>query len=221
MRTLDPRAQLAWLLAAVLAGLAGGDAGLASAGALALGLVLAVRALVVWIRLVASLLPLSAVVFALDALAGQPEDGARVAARLVVLASCGFAFARVADGEALVAGLRALRVPFPVTFVLVAGARFIPTTAADLAVLRDAARLRGLRLDGPPWRQLAGWRVLLVPLLVGTVRRGLQLGEAMEARAFGASARRTTRIHLAWRWPDSLATALALGYVASVFALAR
>jgi energy-coupling factor transport system permease protein len=97
----------------------------------------------------------------------------------------------------------------------------VPNTVEDLANLRDSARLRGVRLDGPPWQQLAGWRVLLVPLLVITVRRGLQLGEAMEARAFGASARRTSRVRLRWRPVDGLAVLLVGGYVAGLFALAR
>lgn len=218
MRRLDPRAQLAWLLAAVLGALFGGDTGLLGAALLAAGLLLAAWAIRGWLRLLAPLLPLALLVVALDALAGQPARGLRVGARLVILASLGFAFARSADGEALVAGLRALRVPYAAVFVLVAGARFVPTMAADLATLRDAARLRGVRLDGPPWRQAAGWRRLLVPLLVGTIRRGLQLGEAMEARGFGASARRTTRYRVTWRARDTCALLAALAYLGGLLA---
>ncbi len=216
MKGLDPRAQLAWLVVGVLAALLGGDVGLIAAACLAGAGVLAGRAASVWLRLVRVVLPLALVVMVLDGLAGDWPTGARAALRLVVVASLGSVFATIADGEALVAGLRALRVPYAAVFVLVAGARFIPTATADLASVRDSARLRGLSVDGPPWRQLAGWRILLVPVLVGTVRRGLQLGEAMEARAFGAGTRRTVRHVLHWRWRDSIGLASAAAFAALV-----
>jgi energy-coupling factor transport system permease protein len=216
---LDARAQLAAGAAVVLGTLFGGDAGLLL-GAVVVSLVLArVRHVGAYARLLLSVLPLAVVLVLFDALGGRLDNGLRVAGRLLLVASLGFAFAHVAEGEALMAGLRSLGLPYPVTFVLVAGARFVPTTAVEVGWLRDAARLRGVRLDGPFWQQLAGWRLLLVPLLVGTVRRGLQLGEAMEARAFGASPRRTLRQRLAWRTRDSLVVALSGLYLALVVAL--
>ncbi len=221
MTALDPRAQLAWLVALLVATFAGADVGLASTALLSLAGVIAAGAVAPWLRLVGALAPLVVMVAALNALAGLGSEGVRPAARLVIAGTAGFAFARAASGEQLAAGLRALRVPYPIVFTLVTGARFIPTAAADLANLRDAARLRGVRLDGPPWSQLAGWRRLLVPLLVGTVRRGLQLGEAMEARAFGASPRRTTRHRLAWRLTDSLALGAATAYAIVATVVAR
>jgi energy-coupling factor transport system permease protein len=216
MSRLDPRVQLAWLLVSIVAALFGGEAGLVAAAVLAGIGVVGGRLVAPWARVALAVAPLALVVGLLDALAGEPATGARVAARLIAVASLSVVFAHTANGEALVAGLRALRVPYPMVFTLVAGARFVPSLTADLASLRDAARLRGLELDGPPWRQLAGWRVVLVPLLVGTVRRGLQLGEAMEARAFGASAGRTVRHQLRWRRRDSAALVGALLFGALV-----
>jgi energy-coupling factor transporter transmembrane protein EcfT len=210
---LDPRVQLAWLLVVVLGTLLG-DVGLAAAAALGAATIGLERAVGRWLRVLAPLLPLAGLVVLFDLLGGQGgPGGVRVAARLLVLATVGFAFAQAADGERLIAGLRALHVPYAVVFVLVAGGRFVPATVADLANLRDAARLRGVRLDGSPWRQFAGWRRLLVPLLVTTVRRGLQTGEAMEARAFGSSRQRTQRVGLAWRRRDTLALVGAAGYL--------
>lgn len=216
MRRLDPRVQLLWLAVAVFAALFGGDVGLVAAAALASVGVKTAGMFRDWAGLIRAVLPLAVVVAALDGLSGDLPTGARAAARLLVVASLGIVFARTADGEALVAALRALRVPYSAVFVLVAGARFVPATAHDLASVRDSARLRGLQLDGPPWRQLDGWRVLLVPVLVGTVRRGLQLGEAMEARAFGARPRRTIRHRLRWRRQDTVGLAGAAGFAALV-----
>jgi energy-coupling factor transporter transmembrane protein EcfT len=218
---LDPRAQLAWLTAVVVAALFGGDLGLLAGAALASALSIASGQTRRALRVLLAIAPIAALVVVLDALAGRPDTGARVAIRLATLALVGSAFASCADGEALIAGLRALRVPYAITFVLVVGARSVPTTAADLATLRDSARLRGLVLDGPPWRQVDGWRRLLVPLLVDTVRRGLQLGEAMEARAFGALRSRTTRRQLQWRWRDTVALASAFLYSAILLGVDR
>jgi energy-coupling factor transport system permease protein len=218
---LDPRAQLAWLAATVLGALGGGVPGLAGGGLLASAVLLRAGALAAWWRVVGALAPLAALMILLDALAGAPAHGLELAARLLVLGTIGLAFSRWTDDEAVIAGLRALRVPYAITFVLVAGARFIPAAAADVAQVRDAARLRGVVVDGPPWRQLAGWRLLLVPLVVSTVRRGLQLGEAMEARAFGAQPRRTVRYRLAWRARDTLAVLGAALYLAFALAAPR
>jgi energy-coupling factor transporter transmembrane protein EcfT len=218
---LDPRAQLAWLVAVVVGALLGGLAGVAAAAALAGGLLALAGDWRGAGRMVLALLPVAGLIAVLDAIAGQGARGLLVGARVLSLALAGRAFARYADGEAMIAGLQALRIPYAVTFVLVAGARYVPQTAADLAQLRDAARLRGVPLDGPPWRQLAAWRRLLVPLILDTIRRGLQLGESMEARAFGAARQRTVRHRLSWRWRDTAATLGAGVYVVAVLAAAR
>ena len=217
--SFDPRAQLAGLLLVLAAALFAGDIGIAGTALLAcVGIALA-RAWRASVRLLCSLIPVIVLLVLFSSLAGDVLSGVRVAVRLAALALLGLSFARLADGEALIAGMRALRVPYALTFVLVTGARFIPNTVEDLANLRDSARLRGITLDGPPWRQLAGWRTLLVPLLVITVRRGLQLGEAMEARAFGARPKRTSRVRLHWRATDGVALTLIGAYVVGLFLL--
>ncbi len=219
MTTLDPRVQLAWLTVVLAGILLGGQAGLAAgfiAGAVGVVGTGSGRG---WLRLLWVLVPLLGLLVLLDLLAGSPLRGALTATRLLALATVGYAFTHLADGENLVAGLSALRLPYAITFVLVAGARFVPSTLADLTALRDAARLRGLVLDGPPWKQIRGWSVLLVPLVVWTIRRGLHLGEAMEARAFDASGPRTIRRQLAWTRRDAVAALAAAGYLAGVACL--
>lgn len=216
MSVLDPRAQLALFTAFVLALLFGGTTGLILGTAIA----------VVWTVIVGvrpalgpllAVLPLALFVAILDAAAGRTVEGIAAAARLEATTALALAFARSVDAHAMTDGLRALRVPYAFVFVLVAGARFVPVTAGDLGELVSAARLRGLAIDAGPLRRLAAWRVLVVPLLVITVRRGLQLGEAMEARGFSRASRRTTRTRLAWRARDTLAVlaaAVSLGAVA-------
>lgn len=219
--SLDPRAQLALLVAIVLGTLIGGTAGILAAALVAVAVLAASHAAGFGWSVAVAVAPLAAAVFALDALAGEAARGALAASRLVVLALVGSAFARAADAEALVAALRWLRVPYALTFVLVTGARLVPLTAADLADLRDAARLRGIDLDGTPASRLAGWRRLLVPLIVATIRRAMRLGEAMEARGFVPGSPRTQRVRLRWRPVDGAAVAVALAYLSSIAVLAR
>jgi len=125
-------------------------------------------------------------------------------------------FAGTADSRSIADGLRALGVPYPLVFVLVVGAHFVPVAAGDLADLTDAARLRGMTLTGSAWRRIADWTVLLVPLLVLCIRRGLQLGEAMEARGFSNGTRVASRIELRWHARDTLVVALAAAALAAV-----
>jgi energy-coupling factor transporter transmembrane protein EcfT len=213
---LDPRAQLAILAALLLATLFGGGA----------GLVVGVGAAAIWItaqpgrsralRMVAAVVPLAVAVAALDALTGRTAEGVAAALRLVAVTALAIGFTRTADARAIAEGLRAMRVPYPLVFVLVVGARFVPVAAGDMSELTDAARLRGITVSGPVWRRMADWTVLLVPLLVLTIRRGLQLGEAMEARGFSDGVRSTRVADLHWRGRDTAvlaAAAAALGAV--------
>lgn len=218
MRALDPRAQLGTFAALLVATLFGGPAGLAAG----------IAAAAIWIaggrsrsaRGLVAILPLALAVALLDALAGRPAEGALAALRLVAVTGLAIAFAATADARALSAGLRALRVPYAIVFVLVAGARFVPVAAADLSDLTDAARLRGLTLTGSFPRRIADWSMLLVPLLVLTIRRGLQLGEAMEARGFSRATRSASLVELHWRERDTIAIALATLMLAAVVAVA-
>ncbi|HZP95925.1 MAG TPA: energy-coupling factor transporter transmembrane component T [Candidatus Limnocylindria bacterium] len=215
MSALDPRAQLALFAAILLGVLFGGMTGLVAGGAIAI--IWTARSGASRARApLAAVLPLALFVALLDAFAGRTSEGIAAGLRLVETTALALAFARSVDARAMTDALRALRLPHSFVFVLLAGARFVPVTGADLGELVTAARLRGIGVDAGPWRRLAAWRALLVPLLVITVRRGLQLGEAMEARGFSTASRRTVRTELRWRVRDSVAGLAALLYLALI-----
>lgn len=65
-----------------------------------------------------------------------------------------------------------------------AALNLVPATAASVAAVRDAQRLRGWRLRGP--RDVVD---LAVPVLLGAIERSTQLAESMEARGFGSGPR--------------------------------
>ncbi|HEV2106960.1 MAG TPA: energy-coupling factor transporter transmembrane protein EcfT [Thermomicrobiales bacterium] len=77
------------------------------------------------------------------------------------------------------------QVPSRLTPVAVAGSvawAFLPQTAIALREIREARSARGYHGRGP-----GGFVSLLVPLLSGGLERALMLAEAMEARGFGAT----------------------------------
>lgn len=211
---IDARVHLAWGAAMLLGAVAGGEIGLAVAAAAGAALTIATRSGGRVAAALRAVLPLALVIALLDLLSGRPDAGLRTAARLLVLVGFAAAFARAVDPERLASALLALRVPYPATFALVTGARWVPLAAREIAELRDGARARGIGAGGR-WAELRSWRLLVVPLLVSAIRRGLTLAESMEARGFSGTAR---RISSPLRARDALLVAGALAYAVVVIA---
>jgi energy-coupling factor transport system permease protein len=56
----------------------------------------------------------------------------------------------------------------------------------------DAQKARGLELEkGGLLKRIRNYIPVLIPLIVSAIRRSLELAEAMESRAWGASKKRT------------------------------
>jgi energy-coupling factor transport system permease protein len=126
--------------------------------------------------------------------------GVGLAVRVIAIASVGVVFGQTTDSTRLVDSLvQQGRVPERFGYGALAAYQAIPHLAEDLATLRQARRIRGLR---------AGWHPrLLVGLLVLAIRHGDRLALAMDARAFGSGPRTRYRV-VRWSWRDG---ALAIG----------
>lgn len=136
--------------------------------------------------------------------------GVGLAARVLAIVSVGVVFGLTTDSTRLVDSLvHQARLPERFAYGALAAYQAIPRFVEDLATLRQARRVRGLR---------AGWHPrLLVGLLVLAIRHGDRLALAMDARAFGSRPRTTFR-PIAWQPLD--AAVAAIGVVALVGALA-
>ncbi|OUO33128.1 energy-coupling factor transporter transmembrane component T [Olsenella sp. An293] len=88
--------------------------------------------------------------------------------------------------------------------------RFIPITATELERIRAAQRARGARQDGGALEVLAGWRRVLVPLVVALFRRADDLAEAMADRCYTGE---QTSMARPLRPVDWVALALGLAWV--------
>jgi energy-coupling factor transport system permease protein len=124
------------------------------------------------------------------------------------LAAVGLAFAAYAlllDHDRLLAGAGFARRS---VLAVALATRLVPTLERDAAGLVDSLSARGVRIDG-----LRRRAALLSPLLAGSLERGLNLAEAMEARGYGRSGR--TRVPPPpWRAADVAALFAAAAVVA-------
>jgi energy-coupling factor transport system permease protein len=133
--------------------------------------------------------------------------------RVLAIASVGAVFALTTDSTRLVDSLvQQARVPERFAYGALAAYQAIPRFAEDLATLRQARRIRGLR---------GGWHPrLLVSLLVLAIRHGDRKALAMDARGFGSGPRSAYRV-VVWGRLD-LAVGLTGVFVAwAVLALGR
>jgi len=164
-----------------------------------------------WMSLVRSLLPIIMIVGAMDIAYAGLAHGLILALRFVVVASLFGLFFLTTSLDDVAAALTAWRVPYSFGFVLVAGARYLPTMAQEASEIIDAYRARGIFQE----RTLLDWVSLyariLIPLVASTVRRSLRLGEAMEVRGYGRVAHPTSLVELSWSWRDSVVTVLVCG----------
>jgi energy-coupling factor transport system permease protein len=134
--------------------------------------------------------------------------------RFVAMTLAGFALAASTPPERLFAGLRALRVPFGLAFLVVTALRFVPDVAGEWAAVRSARDRRGR----PAWRR-APWAWVaveagsLAPVLARALRRARALAESLDARGFDPVApravRRPLRLGLADRGIGAAALVLA------------
>lgn len=151
----------------------------------------------------AELVRIGPVRIATDAAVG----GVALACRVIAIASVGAVFALTTDATHLVDSLvKQARVSPRFAYGALAAYQAIPRFGEDLATLRQARRVRGLR---------GGWHPgLLVGVLVLAIRHGDRMALAMDARAFGSGPRTFYR-PVRWTWPDVVA---AIGAVAILFA---
>ena len=137
---------------------------------------------------------------------------AGLGARVVSIISVGAVFALTTDTTNLVDSLVQLgRVSPRFAYGTLAAYQAVPRLFDDLATLRSARRLRGLREWHPR---------LLVGLLVRAIRHADQLSLAMDARGFGSGPRSTYR-PVAWAALDAVVAGTALVILVAALVASR
>lgn len=97
--------------------------------------------------------------------------------------------------------------------------RFVPTLYQELQDIARAQQARGADIRSPyPWRRIASWVPVFVPLFVAAFRRAEDLAAAMEARGFRGPQVRTRLHQLTLGRRDAVATVTVLALTAAVLA---
>ena len=122
---------------------------------------------------------------------------ATLAFRFIVLMASFSVFFLTTSPDDLSLALEQSHVPYEFCFAFTMAIRFVPVLAKEAQTIMDAQKSRGLEMEkGNFLKRIRNYIPILIPLIVGAIRRSLELAEAMESRAFGASKTRTNLYRL-------------------------
>ncbi len=115
-----------------------------------------------------------------------------------------------------IALLRKLRLPYQLAFVVTTAIRFIPVLERDALATIDAQKARGAKLEASKGflQIIKAYVPIMIPMLIGAIRRSETLGMAMIARGFGATDRCTAFYEIKARKSDYFYTFLFLSVLA-------
>jgi energy-coupling factor transport system permease protein len=120
------------------------------------------------------------------------ENAVAMTLRFVVLVESFSVFFLTTSPDHLGLALEQSRVPYEFAFAFTTAVRFVPVLAEEAQTIMDAQKARGLELEkGGILKRIRNYVPVLIPLIVSAIRRSLELAEAMESRAWGATKNRT------------------------------
>ena len=143
-----------------------------------------------------------------------PSDVERAVAltlRFVVLVESFSVFFLTTSPDHLGLALEQTHVPYEFVFAFTTAVRFVPVLAEEAQTIMDAQKARGLELErGNFLKRIRNYIPILIPLIVSAIRRSLELAEAMESRAWGATKKRTNLYALKMHRGDIVLIALTI-----------
>jgi energy-coupling factor transport system permease protein len=147
------------------------------------------------------------------------ETSAAMTLRFVVLIESFSVFFLTTSPDHLGLALEQTRVPYEFAFAFTTAVRFVPVLAEEAQTIMDAQKARGLELEkGGFLKRIRNYVPVLIPLIVSAIRRSLELAEAMESRAWGATKKRTNLYALKLHRGDFALLAITIGVlVVSIF----
>jgi energy-coupling factor transport system permease protein len=135
--------------------------------------------------------------------------------RFIVLVESFSMFFLTTSPDLLGLALEQSHIPYEFCFAFTTAVRFVPVLAEEAQTIMDAQKSRGLELEkGNFLKRIRNYIPILIPLIVSAIRRSLELAEAMESRAWGASEKRTNLYVLKLRKYDVALVAIAAGMLA-------
>lgn len=148
--------------------------------------------------------------------AGIVESATALTLRFVVLVESFSIFFLTTSPDHLGLAMEQTHVPYEFVFAFTTAVRFVPVLAEEAETIMDAQKARGLELEkGNFLKRIRNYIPILIPLIVSAIRRSLELAEAMESRAWGATKKRTNLYVLRLHRGDAVMIAITLGVLAS------
>lgn len=132
--------------------------------------------------------------------------------RFVVLVESFSVFFLTTSPDLLGLALEESHIPYEFSFAFTTAVRFVPVLAEEAQTIMDAQKARGLELEkGNFMKRIRNYIPILIPLIVSAIRRSLELAEAMESRAWGATKKRTNLYGLKLHKGDAALLAITVG----------
>jgi energy-coupling factor transport system permease protein len=145
------------------------------------------------------------------------ENALAYSLRFIVLVESFSVFFLTTSPDHLGLALEQTRVPYEFVFAFTTAVRFVPVLAEEAQTIMDAQKARGLELEkGNFLKRIRNYIPILIPLIISAIRRSLELAEAMESRAWGATKNRTNLYVLRMHRGDFVLIALTIGLLATV-----
>jgi len=139
------------------------------------------------------------------------EYSLAMALRFLVLVESFSVFFLTTSPDHLSLALEQSHVPYEFTFAFTTAVRFVPVLAEEAQTIMDAQKARGLELErGNFLKRVRNYIPILIPLIVSAIRRSLELAEAMESRAWGATNKRTNLYVLKMKLGDFVLVLLSI-----------
>jgi energy-coupling factor transport system permease protein len=140
------------------------------------------------------------------------ESAFAMTLRFVVLVESFSVFFLTTSPDHLGLALEQSHVPYEFSFAFTTAVRFVPVLAEEAQTIMDAQKARGLELEkGNFMKRIRNYVPVLIPLIVSAIRRSLELAEAMESRAWGATKKRTNLYALKLHQGDFALLAITVG----------
>ncbi|HEX9863065.1 MAG TPA: energy-coupling factor transporter transmembrane component T [Candidatus Bathyarchaeia archaeon] len=148
--------------------------------------------------------------------AADVESAFALTLRFIVLVESFSVFFLTTSPDHLGLALEMTRVPYEFAFAFTTAVRFVPVLAEEAQTIMDAQKARGLELEkGNFMKRIKNYIPVLIPLIVSAIRRSLELAEAMESRAWGATKKRTNLYALKLHTGDIALLAITIGVLAA------
>jgi len=153
------------------------------------------------------------------ALAESLENATAMTLRFIVLVESFSIFFLTTSPDHLGLALEQTHIPYEFCFAFTTAVRFVPVLAEEAQTIMDAQKARGLELErGNFLKRIRNYIPILIPLIVSAIRRSLELAEAMESRAWGATEKRTNLYLLEMHKSDLVLIAITVGIlVAAIY----